>query len=84
MCHDGLDGKYVTFCCVAAHEAAQMQQKRGVLQQYGATFDMLLGDTLDHYRTFSMLERYLRNPLKLSDQLEFQIAPETQKFLIEK
>jgi len=69
---------------VTAQEAASLQQKRGNLQHYGATFDMLLSDVLDHYRTFNMLERYLKNPSKISDQLELQIASQTQALLIEK
>jgi len=68
----------------AAQEAASLQQKRGNLQHYGATFDMLLSDILDHYRTFGMLERYLKNPCKMADQLELQIASQTQALLIEK
>lgn len=69
---------------LVAQEASSLQQKRGNLQHYGATFDMLLSDTLDHYRTFNMLERYLKNPSKISDQLELQIASQTQALLIEK
>jgi hypothetical protein len=69
---------------LVAHEAASLQQKKGNLQQFGATFEMLLNDILDHYRTFGMLERYLKTPTKLADQLEFQIAPSTQAMLIEK
>jgi len=70
--------------CATAHEAASLQQKRGNLQHYGATFDMLLTDILDHYRTFGMLERYLKNPSKIADQQELQIASQTQALLIEK
>ena len=70
--------------CDTAQEAASLQQKRGNLQHYGATFDMLLSDILDHYRTFGMLERYLKNPSKMAGQLELQIASHTQSLLIEK
>jgi len=70
--------------CDAAQEAASLQQKRGNLQHYGATFDMLLSDILDHYRTFGMLERYLKNPSRMASQLELQIASHTQALLIEK
>jgi len=70
--------------CGAAQEAASLQQKRGNLQHYGATFDMLLSDILDHYRTFGMLERYLKNPSKMAGQLELQISSHTQALLIEK
>ncbi|ELU08879.1 hypothetical protein CAPTEDRAFT_206066 [Capitella teleta] len=67
-----------------AQETAQILQKRGILQQYGATFDMLLSDTLDHYRNFFVLERYLKNPVLVGDQLLMQISPQTQAMLIEK
>lgn len=69
---------------VTAQEGASLLQKRGNLQHYGATFDMLLTDILDHYRTFGMLERYLKNPSMIADQLELQIASQTQALLIEK
>lgn len=65
-----------------APEAAQMQQKRGVLLEYGATYEMLLSDTLDHFRTFLMLERFLKNPPSMGEQLVFQIAATTQRSLI--
>ena len=61
-----------------------MQQKRGILQQYGATFDLLLSDTLDHYRTFGMLERLFHHPTRMADQSIFQLSAETQKLLIER
>lgn len=67
---------------VSAHEAASLLQKRGILQQYGATFDLLLSDTQDHYRTFAMLERMLHNPTKLQEQLTFQLSLDTQRMLI--
>ena len=67
-----------------AQEAASQQQKKGNLQHYGATFDMLLSDIHDHYRTFGLLERFLKSPTKLADQQELQIPPTTQAMLIEK
>lgn len=67
-----------------AQEAATIQQKRGVLQQYGATFDVLLSDTLDHYRTFGMIERLLQHPSRMGDQSVFQITHDTQRMLIER
>lgn len=68
----------------AAHEAASLEQRRGNLQQYGATFSMLLADVDDHFRTLRILERYLKSPEKLSTQLEIQISPDQQNVLIEK
>ena len=67
-----------------APDAATILQKRGVLQQYGATFDMLLSDTHDHFRSYGMLERLLHNPPRLYEQLTFQIAAETMTMMIEK
>jgi len=67
----------------SAPEAATILQKRGILQQYGATYDLLLGDIWDNYRNFSMLERLLQNPPRMDEQLTFQIHPDTQKLIIE-
>jgi len=67
----------------SAHEAANILQKRGILQQYGATYELLLADIWDNYRNFSMLERLLQNPPRMEEQLTFQISPDTQKLIIE-
>lgn len=70
----------------SAHEAADVLQKRGILQQWGANMDLLMSDVLDHYRTFHMLEKTLHTPLKLTATGEwtFQIDGDTQQLLIEK
>ncbi|CAH1790912.1 unnamed protein product [Owenia fusiformis] len=68
----------------SAHEATRIQQKRGIQQLYGATSDMLIEDIMDHYRMFTMLEKFLQTPQKLASQKIFQIKPEMQKALIEK
>lgn len=68
----------------SAHEAANVLQQRGILQQWGANMDLLMSDVLDHYRTFHMLERLLHNPLKLTAEWTFQMESDTQQLLIEK
>lgn len=45
---------------------------------------MLRAEINNHYRTFNMLERYLKSPQKLSEQLVFQLDNETQKLLVER
>ena len=67
----------------AAHEAADVLQRRGILQECGASMDLLMSDVLDHYRTFHMLERLLHRP-GLAEEWTFQLEPDTQKMLIEK
>ena len=69
---------------ISAQEAASFMQRHGVLQQYGVTFDMLLSDTLDHYRTFFLLERLLQHPPRMSEQMVHQIPAETQLLLLQK
>ncbi|KAK2165810.1 hypothetical protein LSH36_45g10036 [Paralvinella palmiformis] len=68
----------------SAEDAAHVLHKRGILQQYGATLDMLLSDIQDHYRTYTMIERYLKIPHRLDTQLAFQISPDTQVMMIER
>lgn len=67
-----------------AQEAVIILQQRGVLLQTGASVALLMSDTLDHYRTFYMLERLLKNPTMLTEQWKFQIEPRMQRTLIEK
>jgi hypothetical protein len=67
-----------------ASEAVTALHQRGVTQQTGATLELVASDVLDHYRTYSLLERLLHNPPKLAEQLAFQIEPQTRRLLIEK
>ena len=67
-----------------ASEAVTALHQRGVTQQTGATPELVASDVLDHYRTYSLLERLLHNPPKLAEQLAFQIEPQTRRLLIEK
>lgn len=64
--------------------AAKLQQKKGCLLLYGATFEMLLSEVADQFRTFLILEGYLKTPSQLTFQLEFQLTPEVQNMLIER
>ncbi|XP_067831743.1 fibroblast growth factor (acidic) intracellular binding protein a isoform X1 [Heptranchias perlo] len=65
-------------------DAVTIRIQSGILEQTGATPDVLESDTMDHYRTFQMLERLLHSPPKLINQLLFQIPPPMQSMLIEK
>ncbi|KAK7869135.1 hypothetical protein R5R35_006599 [Gryllus longicercus] len=68
----------------SSSDAVNVLNQRGVAAQMEATLDLLTSDVLDHFRTYSLLERLLHNPTKLSEQLAFQIDPQTRQFLIEK
>ena len=61
-----------------------LRVRSGILEQTGATAAVLQSDTMDHYRTFQMLERLLHAPPKLLHQLIFQIPPSRQALLIER
>ncbi|XP_015681950.1 acidic fibroblast growth factor intracellular-binding protein [Protobothrops mucrosquamatus] len=65
-------------------DAVSLRLRSGILEQTGATVDVLQSDTMDHYRTFYMLERLLHSPPKLLNQLLFQIPPCRQTMLIER
>ncbi|XP_078516584.1 acidic fibroblast growth factor intracellular-binding protein [Lissotriton helveticus] len=65
-------------------DAVTIRTKSGILEQTGATVDVLQSDTMDHYRTFQMLERLLHSPPKLINQLLYQIPPYRQAMLIER
>nr|XP_060614159.1 acidic fibroblast growth factor intracellular-binding protein [Anolis sagrei ordinatus] len=68
----------------SVNDAVALRLRSGILEQTGATVDVLQSDTMDHYRTFYMLERLLHSPPKLLNQLLFQIPPYRQTMLIER
>lgn len=61
-----------------------MLNQSGLGQSTGASIDLIQSDVLDHFRTYSLVEKYLGNPIKLHEQLSFQIDPSSKKLLIEK
>lgn len=67
-----------------ASEAVSILNQRGLGQLTGASVELIASDVLDHYRTYSLLEKLLSNPNKLQEQLAFQIDPQTRQLLIEK
>lgn len=68
----------------SSSESVAILNQRGLGQTTGASLELIASDVLDHYRTYSLLEKLLSNPNKLKEQLEFQIEPQTRKLLIEK
>ncbi|CAH1104006.1 unnamed protein product [Psylliodes chrysocephalus] len=68
----------------SASEAVTILNNKGLGQQTGASIELIASDVLDHYRTYSLLEKLLGNPSKLQEQFLFQIDPQTRLFLIEK
>ena len=46
--------------------------------------ELIASDVLDHYRTYSLLERLLHIPSTLSEQPSFQLEPQSRSLLIEK
>lgn len=67
-----------------ASEAVAILNDKGLGIETGATLELIASDVLDHYRTYSLLEKLLSSPNKLQEQLAFQIDPQTRLLLIEK
>lgn len=74
----------VSFQQTIATEAVHFQNTKGVARNMGAPLELIASDVLDHYRTYSLLERLLYTPTKLSEQPSFQLEPQSQQLLIEK
>lgn len=72
------------YILIVVSEAVRILIENGLGKETGATVELMKSDVLDHYRTYSMLEKLLNNPNNLQDQLIFQIDPETRTLLIEK
>lgn len=67
-----------------ASEAVNILHQRGICHQTNAPIELVASDILDHYRTYALLEKLLHTPTKLaSEQLAFQIEPQTSQMLIE-
>lgn len=65
-------------------DAVNILNQRGICQQTNAPLELVASDVLDHYRTYALLEKLLHTPTKLaSEQLAFQIEPQTSQMLIE-
>lgn len=67
-----------------ATEAVTLLKQKSVAQLMGAPLELIASDVLDHYRTYSLLERLLSQPTKLSEQPAFQLEPQSRSLLIEK
>lgn len=65
-------------------DAVATLNQRGLGQETGASLELIASDVLDHYRTYSLLEKLLMNPPKLQEELAFQIEPHTRQVLLEK
>ena len=66
-------------------EAVIVMRERGILTEYpGVTQDLLISDLNDHFRLFSMIENVLMTVGNFSEQLLYQMNPETQRLLIER
>uniref|UniRef100_A0A8D8KW31 Acidic fibroblast growth factor intracellular-binding protein n=1 Tax=Culex pipiens TaxID=7175 RepID=A0A8D8KW31_CULPI len=64
-------------------EAVTLLKQKGNMMA-GIPLDLITSDVLDHYRTYSLLERILHTPPKLSEQPSFQLEPQSRNLLIEK
>lgn len=67
-----------------AVEAVNLLKQKGITQMTNAPLELIASDVLDHYRTYSLLERLLSLPTKLSEQPSFQLEPQSRSLLIEK
>lgn len=68
----------------SASEAVSILKQYGILEEMGTSLDLVASDILDHYRTYSLLEKIIHYPTKLDQQLAFQIEPQTKHILVEK
>ncbi|XP_013116037.2 acidic fibroblast growth factor intracellular-binding protein isoform X2 [Stomoxys calcitrans] len=65
-------------------EAVCYLKQKGFGHLMGVHIDLITSDVLDHYRTYSLIERLLHSPIKLIEQSCFQLEPETRDLIIEK
>lgn len=60
-------------------------KQKTIAQNSGAPLlELVASDVLDHYRTYSLIERLLHVPKKLSEQPQLQLENQSKQILIEK
>lgn len=59
-------------------------KQKAIAQNCGAPLELVASDVLDHYRTYSLIERLLHVPTKLSEQPQLQLESQSKQILIEK
>ncbi|XP_030372910.1 acidic fibroblast growth factor intracellular-binding protein [Scaptodrosophila lebanonensis] len=67
-----------------SNEAVCYLKQKGFGNAMGAPLELIASDVLDHYRTYSLIERLLHAPSKLLEQSCFQLEPQTRQLIIEK
>ncbi|XP_055858541.1 acidic fibroblast growth factor intracellular-binding protein isoform X3 [Episyrphus balteatus] len=65
-------------------EASLYLKQKCFGQFLSAHIDLIVSDILDQFRTYSLIERLLYAPVKLSEQSSFQLEPKTLRLIIEK
>lgn len=74
----------IIFFFIKASEASFYLKQKCFGQFMGAHIDLIVSDILDQYRTYSLIERLLFAPIKLSEQSSFQLELQTRTLIIEK
>lgn len=67
----------------SATEAVGLLKQKGE-KIFGAPLELIASDVLDHYRTYSLLEKKLHVPSTIQETCSFQLEPQSRSLLIEK
>ncbi|CAG0882966.1 unnamed protein product [Darwinula stevensoni] len=65
-------------------DAAKQLEDPELMQEFGASYDMLIADVNHHYHLFAVLEQSLHFPKQLIEQWTLQLHPDTQSCVIER
>lgn len=77
-------GEISTQIIFTASESVRHLKKKAGDQFVSVPIEIFVSDVLDHYRTYSLIERLLFSPPKLTEQSSFQLEPHARNLLIEK
>lgn len=69
-----------TFFLTGRTEATQRQKKK---VSADVTLELIASDVLDHYRTYSHLEKFIDSPQKLDSSLSFQLEKASKMHIID-
>lgn len=78
-------GKFLMLASFSVQETCQQLLQRGILSEMeGADEECVTSEVNDHFRFFSLIEKYLENPKRLKEQCHFQLSTDVVDFLIER
>lgn len=67
-----------------AAEAADVMKDQKFDLNFDVSLDILLSEVHDHFRLYTMMEPLMKHPLRMKDEMLFQLSPVVKGVLVER